>query len=89
VTLLAYRVHQEDNAKSRKIRPARKKREMLHYRWLVDFYIPQSEAKTLSDTLSDTEIAAMYSGRSGYDRSTVHEAIRFTASLIGLTLRKQ
>jgi len=85
VTLLAYRVHQEDNAKSRKIRPARKKREMLHYRWLVDFHIPQPGAKTLSDT----EIAAMYGGRSGYDRSTFHEAIRFTASLIGLTLRKQ
>jgi hypothetical protein len=54
VTLLAYRVHQEENAKSRKIRPARKKREMLHYRWLVDFYIPQSGAKlfpTLFPTL--------------------------------------
>jgi hypothetical protein len=83
-TLLAYRVHQENNAKSRKIRPARKKRAGMHYFWLVDFHIPQAEGKTLSDT----EIAERYDGGSGLDRSTVYEAIHSTASLIGLTLRK-
>jgi hypothetical protein len=83
--LLAYRVHQENSAKSRKIDPARKKRAGMHYFWLVDFHIPQPGAKTLSDT----EIAERYDGGSGLDRSTVYEAIHSTASLIGLTLRKR
>jgi len=84
-TLLAYRAHQEDNAKSRKISLARKKRNKEHYQWLVDFHVPQADGKTFSDS----KIAEKYDDGSGLDRSSVYEAIHSTASLIGLTLSKQ
>lgn len=83
-TILAYRNHQKEKAGSTRITPARKKREMMHYRWLVDFHIPQDKGWTLSDS----EIAGKYGGRSGLERSTVYEAIYSTASLIGLTSYK-
>src|SRR5262249_23605161 len=85
MTLLAYRDHLKIKAESGKIIPARKKRALMHYRWLVDFHIPQAEA----GTLSDFDIADKYGGPSGLERSTVYEAVHSTASLIGLTLRKQ